>query len=141
LALLERFDAVDLATKGKEAGTAILGFINSALEGWAQLQRGVLLFQAGVSQIAGVTSEIVNVAWDGIQRVMSLGNTFIAAMAEGVAALALDAQTGFQFAFQHVVRFFDTHMGGVIDNIAAALEFAIQKSIEGISKIPILGKQ
>ena len=145
LAILERFEAMDLGAQGREAGTSILDIVQGVMNGWTTLQKGIAYFQAGIAQIAGIimpaiqrASLILEGSWEAAAY---WGNTFIAGLAEGVAAIALDLQTAFQFSFQQVVRFFDSQMGSVIDGIQAGLEFAIQKSMEGIAKIPILNKQ
>lgn len=94
-------------------------------------------------------AKLANLIWDGFTRsgnflsatfhgTLALAKTLIASMAEGVAALALDMQTSFQFAFDAAARFFSSAMGPVIDAISAGLEFAIQNVMAGLAKIPIL---
>ncbi len=152
LAILERFEGMDLVSDGRAAGGVILDIVQGLLIGWEGLQKGIAGVQSAMMAAAGAGSEIVNLIWDGWQRIghgvwavvqnLAWGaNTFIADMTEGIVAIALDMQTALQYAFQNVVRFFDSHMGAVIDGIQAGLEFAIQKAMEGIAKIPILNKQ
>jgi len=152
LALLERLEQSDLLAKGQEIGRWVIDAAQFAVDSFYTVRKAILDGQEGFALMVGWAGEVVNLLWDGLGRIalivqatwhgaVSDSKLLVAGLSEGVLAIALDLQTSLQFAFQHVVRFFDDAMGGVIDSVGAGLELAIQKAMEGLAKIPILNKQ
>jgi hypothetical protein len=150
--MLETLENSDLVTKGQEIGGWIIDAAQFAVNAFTTVRKLIMDGQEGFSLMAGFAAQAANLLWDGITRVGNILQTtwqtvlgdsklIIAFLSEGVASVALDLQTGLQFAFDRVVRFFDSKMGPVIDAIGAGIELAIQKAMEGLAKIPILNKK
>jgi hypothetical protein len=152
LKILDSFAKIDLVEMGKKAGQFILDAANvfQAVMPW--IVAAGKMFQAGISGGIGFAFEVANLLWEGAQRfwdimqsgwgfISGLAAQFVGGLTEGVIGIALDLQTALEFAFDRVVRFFDSAMGPVIDRIQAGLEWAVQQALAGLAKIPWLNKK
>jgi hypothetical protein len=125
LAQLENLDSLDMTSTGRAAGEAILKVIQLVLDGWAKVQQGNLLLQAGVMKAGAAGLSFLNKAWDIIQRVADAAKSVGYFLAAGAATLAADMAEA---------------ISGIAKNLRIAIQYALEKAIEGASKHPLIAR-